>query len=282
MSNSQCAICGQSNPAAAKFCNECGAPLETHERRPVPAAEPTDAEWLLDFEPTTIGGFDKQRQRLENAPVRLGLLPRRRPHPVKDLVELFAHERVAAAARLFPNGAATDDSRSVRAALTRVGLPVVGVAAVAIVVYVAFSGNPPSAAKVDLPAPVQTVETRATAEAPAQGRIRTADSQRRDKEIEGAGDSQSSAASAPVVPASAAEPAVNDAPKQKPIKPRDRSQPRPGPTSVTTTASSPDTESLTVRAPVRNGRDDAGIETPTARTCTEQVAALGLCGINQR
>ena len=281
MSSSQCAICGKGNPAAAKFCNECGAPLETHERPPVPAAEPTDAEWLLDFEPTTIGGFEKQRQRLENAPVRLGLLPRRRSHAVKDLVELFGHERVAATARLFPNGAATDDSRTVRAALTRVGLPVVGVAAVAIVAYVVLSGNPPSAAKVDSPPPVQTVETRATPEAPAQGRIRTADTQRRDKEIEGAGDSQSSAAIGPVVPATAAEPAVNDAPKQKPTRPRDRSQTRPAPTSVTA-AASPDTESLTVRAPVRNARNDTGIETPTARPCTEQVAALGLCSVNQR
>ena len=279
MSSFQCAICGQGNPAAAKYCNECGAPLETHERRPVPVAEPADSEWLLDFEPTTIGGFEKQRQRLENAPVRLGL---RRPQVVTDLVDLFAHERVAAAARLFPRGAATDGSRNARAALTRVGLPVVAAAAVATVVYVAFSGGTPSVAKVDSPASVHAIETRATGEAPAQGRIRTAEAQRREKEIEGAGDSQSIATIATVAPAATAEPSVNETtPKQKPAKSRERPQTRPAPTSIATT-SSPGTESLTVRAPVRNTREDAGVGTPAARACTEQIAALGLCSANQR
>ena len=177
MLSPKCEFCGHGNPANAKYCNECAAPLHLRPCNECDAVNNTAAatcykcgahlavvDWILegpveattqgsrvDFSTSIIAGFAQARQRLHvtGAPA-VGTTQRRARKEaaqiVTDLVERFANERPFSVAPFFPSskGLAQRDRGRVREAsagryfVTRAVLPVILAASVAAASYAGY------------------------------------------------------------------------------------------------------------------------------------------------
>ena len=152
MLSPKCEFCGHGNPADAKYCNECAAPLRLRPCNECDAVndcmaatcykcganllaehwihdgplEATARESGVDFPASTIAGFAQERQRQrETSPHALGTAQRRARREaaqvVTNLVERFANERPFSVAPFFPSskGLAQRDRGRVREASAR-------------------------------------------------------------------------------------------------------------------------------------------------------------------
>src|SRR5439155_13687015 len=130
-----------------------------------------------------------------------------------------------------------------------------------------------------------------------QGRIRTTGTRRPEEETNASADSAAAASSSPRLPTAvqiAPGPALKtptdpgakatQAPKDIATQSHDKPPQMPARGSVATPSGSTkstsgfaDADALAVRAPISNRRDDAAADRERLRSCSEVVAALGLC-----
>ena len=340
----RCVFCGNGNPAGAKFCNACAAPLHLkpcnecdaiNDRSaqscykcgadfPIERATVAEAPNAVapdheeDSAGSTMGGFEQERQRSHRpAADPVDTVQRRvrreTPQLIAKEMEFFAHGRPLGAgmAASFPAPQRTPqiipvrvrETRARRYLLIRVALPTLLVAAIPVVGYFGYrhqaqvdngfnakrgvranadatrtpasvgvsprsDGFGASSAAAGAAAPVMAPDV---ASPMTQGRIRTTATRRPDDEANGSADS--AVATAPQAPkASAAQ--SHDKPLQMPAR---RSVAMPS-GSTKSTSGFPDADALAVRAPIGSRRDDAvAADREPLRSCTEEVAALGLC-----
>ena len=344
MFTGKCGFCGRGNPAAAKYCNECAAPLHLwpckqcdavnersmancHQCGAVLVVEDIEDDPLeslpfeseLDFGPSTIGG--NVHHRTGEDPGDVQKITRHGSRGARSVVEILAHKTPTGAwvtpsffppqhaAQMTPMQAS--ETRQPRRRAMPFGLAAFSIATAAVALYV-FNGQSTtdrvstgadSAASADAnrmaaqpaaraqknEALLATPTAAVVASPVTEGRIRIVDDSGTDKEG-GAQGGASTASAAPSPGAASAQPALAHAVDQaiehaNPVKTKafDRvastSARRPVAASSATGSASafPDADALVVRRPA-GGRDDTSAnERERQRSCTDSIAALGLC-----
>ena len=146
-------------------------------------------------------------------------------------------------------------------------------------------------------APPIAAPTEDAASPMTQGRIRTTGTRRPEDETNASTESTAAASSSPRPPggrqsapgpvlATPTDPGAKAASAAKAIATQSRDKPLQMPArrslatpsgSMESTSGFPDADALAVRAPIGSRRDDAAADRERLRSCTDEVAALGLC-----